>query len=190
MGNFLVRFTSRVVIYDRRAIIRLATEVHGNYLSDRNHDLRLPLSTCERIHDKSSFPESAITIDIFFTGLDGSPDLPRRPHRISVSLGLLTKTGKILHNYVTDILGAKWKMYFLMCFVRILIRESLTSAPTRVFFFCRDNQLVWSIMLLQGFWTFRKPHAENTHFVRGSITVRLTSCLTGSDSVALLMVKK
>ena len=27
MGNFLVRYASRVVIYDRRAVIRLATDV-------------------------------------------------------------------------------------------------------------------------------------------------------------------
>ena len=27
MGNFLVRYDSRVVIYDRRAVIRLATDL-------------------------------------------------------------------------------------------------------------------------------------------------------------------
>ena len=30
MGNFLVRYASRVVIYDRRAVLRLATEVSGS----------------------------------------------------------------------------------------------------------------------------------------------------------------
>ena len=30
MGNFLVRYASRVVIYDRRAVLRLATDVSGS----------------------------------------------------------------------------------------------------------------------------------------------------------------
>ena len=47
MGNFLVRYASRVVIYDRRAVIRLATEskqgiptlefAYNVYLSFRNY---------------------------------------------------------------------------------------------------------------------------------------------------------
>ena len=32
MGNFLVRYASRVIIYDRRAIIRLATGIYGHFL--------------------------------------------------------------------------------------------------------------------------------------------------------------
>jgi len=43
MGKFLVRYASRVVIYDRRAVIRLATEfsvgdkVKKYHLIDRFH---------------------------------------------------------------------------------------------------------------------------------------------------------
>ena len=36
MGNFLVRYASRVVIYDHRAVIRLATDLMiANYDSQR-----------------------------------------------------------------------------------------------------------------------------------------------------------
>ena len=44
MGNFLARYTSRVVIYDRRAFIRLATGLFLVYFGDHksvNFHLRL-----------------------------------------------------------------------------------------------------------------------------------------------------
>ena len=44
MGNFLVRYASRVVIYDRRAVIRLATDIRtkSNLISSKScHKLQI-----------------------------------------------------------------------------------------------------------------------------------------------------
>ena len=44
---------------------------------------------------------------------------------------------------------------------------------------------IWKILL---FWSISILDTENHHFVRGSIPVLLTSCLTYLDSAALLML--